>query len=136
LQFDPEDIDLSDLTYTVNDDERFYETKMDEEPLGPQFAVDEAALATLLDMGFSVNRCTRALSESGNNVENAMNLIFSTMEDLTWDEPPQPKKAAEKKSGDNDAAIWEVVNNVWPMLEGLGLDQATLYKVACVKVNP
>lgn len=109
---------------------------MDEEPLGPQFAVDEAALATLLDMGFSVNRCTRALSESGNNVENAMNLIFSTMEDLTWDEPPQPKKAAEKKSGDNDAAIWEVVNNVWPMLEGLGIDQATLYKVACVKVNP
>lgn len=48
-----------------------------------EFQVDEAALATLLSMGFSENRSKRALVECGNNQENALNYIFSTMDDMT-----------------------------------------------------
>lgn len=31
-------------------------------------------------MGFSINRCRRALKESGNNQETAINLLLANME--------------------------------------------------------
>lgn len=54
--------------------------------------VDEMALVQLSSMGFSENRCKRALLETGNNVENALNMIMSTMDDLSLDAPIEPKK--------------------------------------------
>lgn len=49
----------------------------------------------LISMGFSENRCKRALMETGNNVENALNTIMSTLDDLSLDAPIQPKKKAQ-----------------------------------------
>lgn len=45
-------------------------------------------------MGFSENRSKRALMETGNNVENALNMIMSTLDDLSLDAPIQSKKKA------------------------------------------
>ena len=42
--------------------------------------VNETALNNLLNMGFSINRCKRALHESGNNQENAINLLLANMD--------------------------------------------------------
>jgi len=47
--------------------------------------VDQEGLVQLMSMGFSENRCIRALSENGNNVELALNAIFSTMDDPALD---------------------------------------------------
>lgn len=57
-------------------------------------AVDEMALANLLSMGFSENRCKRALMETGNNLDNAINHIMSTLDDMTQEEPIVAKKKA------------------------------------------
>lgn len=54
--------------------------------------VDEMALVQLTSMGFSENRSKRALMETGNNVENSLNLIMSTLDDLSLDAPIEPKK--------------------------------------------
>ena len=57
--------------------------------------VDPEALEQLLNMGFSENRCKRALMETGNNVDNAVNMIFSSLDDLSLDAPIQPKKKSK-----------------------------------------
>ena len=54
--------------------------------------MDEEALTQLVSMGFSENRCKRALMDTGNNLENALNTIMSTMDDLSLDGPIVPKK--------------------------------------------
>lgn len=54
--------------------------------------IDEEALAQLMVMGFSENRCKRALMETGNNTDNAINHIMSTMDDPSQDLPIEPKK--------------------------------------------
>lgn len=41
----------------------------------------------LMQMGFSENRCKRALQEAGNNIENALNLILANVDNPTWDQP-------------------------------------------------
>lgn len=63
-----------------------------EEANGPQ--IDEEALANLVVMGFHENRCKRALMETGNNVENALNHIMSTLDDPSQELPIEPKKKA------------------------------------------
>lgn len=63
-----------------------------EEAAGPQ--IDEEALANLMVMGFHENRCKRALMETGNNVENALNHIMSTLDDPSQELPIEPKKKA------------------------------------------
>ena len=53
---------------------------------------DEGALGILMSMGFSENRSKRALMETGNNTENALNFIMSTLDDATQDNPIEAKK--------------------------------------------
>lgn len=36
-------------------------------------------------MGFSENRCKRALKESGDNIENALNILLANIENTDWD---------------------------------------------------
>jgi len=36
-------------------------------------------------MGFSKNRAQRALLEAGNNVENALNILFANMDNPAYD---------------------------------------------------
>lgn len=45
-----------------------------------------------MSMGFSENRSKRALMETGNNAENALNFIMSTLDDATQDNPIESKK--------------------------------------------
>lgn len=40
-----------------------------------------------MEMGFSKNRCTRALVANNNNADFAMNWIFERMDDATLDDP-------------------------------------------------
>lgn len=55
---------------------------------GGRVVVDEAALSQLMDMGFSLYGCTRALlAAGGSNVETAMNWIFEHNMDPDFNEP-------------------------------------------------
>lgn len=38
-------------------------------------------------MGFSENRCKWALKESGNDIDNALNILFTNMENPDYDLP-------------------------------------------------
>ena len=60
----------------------------DEEPSAPAFAPNEAALESLMAMGFPRNRCEKALHATGNTDANtAMEWLFGHMEDPDIDEP-------------------------------------------------
>jgi ubiquitin carboxyl-terminal hydrolase 5/13 len=51
-------------------------------------AVDEASLSQLMDMGFSINSCKRALNAvGGNNVEAAMSWVFEHNTDPDFNDP-------------------------------------------------
>ena len=56
----------------------------------PKTQIDEAALGQLMDMGFSMNGCKRALlAVGGCNVEAAMNWIFEHNSDPNFNDPPE-----------------------------------------------
>jgi ubiquitin carboxyl-terminal hydrolase 5/13 len=62
------------------------EAKTADGPTTP--AVDEAALAQLMDMGFSLNSCKRALTAvGGNNIEAAMGWVFEHNTDSDFNDP-------------------------------------------------
>lgn len=83
LQFDYDNVDLSPLRLPkVAEGVGIIE---DDEPETPQ--VDEMGLMQIMSMGYSQNRATRALMNSGNNLDNALNWIFSNMDDPTLDDP-------------------------------------------------
>lgn len=75
---------------------------VDEEPAaaggasGSSVHVNEVLLQQLVDMGFSVEGCKRALINTGNNdVEAAMNWVFEHQADPDFDTPYQaPSKKA------------------------------------------
>lgn len=50
------------------------------------FQASSEALATIVSMGFTVEQATKALKATDNNVERAMDWIFSHMDDLTSDD--------------------------------------------------
>jgi hypothetical protein len=104
---------------------------MDEEPI-PTF--DEEALGNLLSMGFSENRCKRALMETGNNAENALNHIMSTLDDMSQDAPIEPKKKGGSMN-QGSSSIEKLVEQVWPMAEGMGIDKKLVYAAAEVRVG-
>lgn len=49
------------------------------------FQADSEALATIVSMGFTPEQATKALKATDNNVERAMDWIFSHMDDLNSD---------------------------------------------------
>lgn len=54
----------------------------------PRITIDERALGQLMDMGFGMNGCIRALNAvGGNNVELAMNWIFEHNSDPDFNDP-------------------------------------------------
>ena len=56
----------------------------------PQMQIDEGSLGQLMDMGFSMNGCKRALlAVGGTNVESAMNWIFEHNCDPDFNDPPE-----------------------------------------------
>lgn len=106
----PDELDLSKFKCTgsqegeiviPNDDE----TSNQEEniPVAPKVVVDEIALSQLMDMGFSLNSCKRALvAVGGNNVEAAMGWVFDHNTDPDFNDPiPDDAESMPRRSQDN-----------------------------------
>jgi ubiquitin carboxyl-terminal hydrolase 5/13 len=79
-------------------------------------AIDEAALSQLMDMGFNMNGCKRALmAVGGSNVEAAMNWVFEHNMDPDFNDPlPEGAAAAPSSSSDVDEGV------VRSLVENLG----------------
>ena len=61
----------------------------------PQIQIDEGSLGQLMDMGFSMNGCKRALlAVGGTNVESAMNWIFEHNCDPDFNDPPEEQSSS------------------------------------------
>jgi ubiquitin carboxyl-terminal hydrolase 5/13 len=85
----------------------------------PQVNIDEGAVAQLMDMGFGMNGCMRALNAvGGSNVEMAMNWIFEHNSDPDFNDPLPESGAASSSSGLGDesgvdeAVVTSLVQNL------------------------
>jgi ubiquitin carboxyl-terminal hydrolase 5/13 len=80
----------------------------------PQTQIDEGALGQLMDMGFSMNGCQRALlAVGGSNVEAAMNWIFEHNSDPDFNDPPeQPAATASAGSSVDEGVVDSLVTNL------------------------
>mmetsp|Transcript_14017 Transcript_14017/g.29960 ORF Transcript_14017/g.29960 Transcript_14017/m.29960 type:complete len:873 (-) Transcript_14017:46-2664(-) len=92
-------------------------------------AVDEGALGQLMDMGFNMNGCKRALmAVGGSNVEAAMNWVFEHNSDPDFNDPlPEggsAASAAAPSSSDADETI------VMSLVENLGCFTANQVRAA------
>jgi len=88
--------------------------------VSPQQTIDEGALVQLMDMGFSMNGCKRALTTvGGSDVEAATNWIFEHNQDPDFNDPmPEPgasaAPAAASGAGDgvDEATVMSLVENL------------------------
>ena len=89
-------------------------------------AIDEGALAQLMDMGFTMNGCKRALTAvGGSNVEAAMNWVFEHNMDPDFNDPlPEGGAAAASSSSDVDESV------VMSLVENLGCFTADQVRAA------
>lgn len=94
----------------------------------PQVTVNEGAVAQLMDMGFGMNGCIRALSAvGGSNVDLAMNWIFEHNNDPDFNDPlPEPGSAGS--SAPTDSGVDEEV--VSSLVENLGCFTADQVRAA------
>eukprot|EP00956_Cyclotella_meneghiniana_P042586 scaffold248564_cov106-Cyclotella_meneghiniana.AAC.1 len=106
----PEDTEMPDAAAVV--------------PTAP--AIDEGALAQLMDMGFTMNGCKRALTAvGGSNVEAAMNWVFEHNMDPDFNDPlPEGGAAAASNSSDVDESV------VMSLVENLGCFTADQVRAA------
>ena len=79
--------------------------------------IDEAALSQLMDMGFSLNSCKRALNAvGGNNVEAAMSWVFEHNMDPDFNDPlPEGgggDAGASSASGVDEGVVQSLVENL------------------------
>ena len=114
----PNEIDLTDLKalgpqdgedIVVDDTE---DTVMADANVSSQPQVDEGALVQLMDMGFSMNGCMRALiTVGGSDVEAAMNWIFEHNSDADFNDP-LPNGAAPGASDVDESMVASLVENL------------------------
>ena len=73
--------------------------------------IDEVALAQLMDMGFSLNSCKRALTAvGGSNVEAAMGWVFEHNTDPDFNDPmPEDAGGAASASGVDEGVVQTLV---------------------------
>ncbi|KAL7542759.1 hypothetical protein ACHAXR_012827 [Thalassiosira sp. AJA248-18] len=107
------------------------ETKGSEEataaPAAP--AVDEGALGQLMDMGFNMNGCKRALmAVGGSNVEAAMNWVFEHNADPDFNDPLPEGGAAAPAAAPSSSDVDETV--VMSLVENLGCFTADQVRAA------
>ena len=121
----PEEIDLTALKATgpqVGEDivPEVDESASADADLNAPPAIDEGALAQLMDMGFSMNGCKRALTAvGGSDVEAAMNWIFEHNSDPDFNDPmPEAGGAAAAAPSGGDSGVDEGV--VISLVENLG----------------
>ena len=94
--------------------------------------IDEGALAQLMDMGFHMNGCKRALmAVGGSNVEAAMNWVFEHNSDPDFNDPlPESGGGASpSSSSDVDEAV------VMSLVENLGCFTADQVRAAVKHCN-
>ena len=117
----PETIDLAAYKATgPQEGESLVPEEEDTSTVAPaQPQISEAALGQLMDMGFGMNGCKRALTAvGGSDAEAAMNWIFEHNMDPDFNDPlPEPSGVAPSKS--NDDGVDETV--VMSLVENLGM---------------
>lgn len=91
LNFNTDKLDLEYLHVTNVD--HAGANKMD---LSAGLEFNPEHVETLMSMGFNENRAKRALAETSNNLENAINLLFSKEGDSEFDKPLNSKPADEQ----------------------------------------
>ncbi|KAL9188436.1 hypothetical protein ACHAXT_006814 [Thalassiosira profunda] len=92
-------------------------------------AVDEAALGQLMDMGFNMNGCKRALmAVGGSNVEAAMNWVFEHNGDPDFSDPLPEGGAAAPAAAASGSDVDEGV--VMSLVENLGCFTADQVRAA------
>jgi ubiquitin carboxyl-terminal hydrolase 5/13 len=96
------------------------ETKRNSESLAPSTtAIDEGALGQLMDMGFNMNGCKRALmAVGGSNVDAAMNWVFEHNDDPDFNDPLPERDIAAPAAASGDPNVDESV--VMSLVENLG----------------
>uniref|UniRef100_A0A7S4IGV2 Ubiquitin carboxyl-terminal hydrolase n=1 Tax=Odontella aurita TaxID=265563 RepID=A0A7S4IGV2_9STRA len=119
----PAEIDLNDLKSSgPKDGEDLVpeESEGGAAPSGP--SIDEGALGQLMDMGFGMNGCKRALTKvGGSDVEAAMNWIFEHNADPDFNDPLPEDDApgvAAAEAGGAEGGVDEGV--VMSLVESLG----------------
>ena len=102
-------------------------------PAGP--VIDEAALSQLMDMGFSLNSCKRALNAvGGNNVEAAMGWVFEHNNDPDFNDPlPEESATAAPATDASSDGIDE--GTVQSLVEMLGCFTADQVRFALKETN-
>jgi len=91
-------------------------------------AVNEEVVSQLMEMGFSRNRCVRAIMATDNNgAEVAMNWLFERMDDPSLDDP------IEKKSKKNGGGVTANAENV-ALLVDMGFNSTKVEK-ALIETN-
>jgi len=91
-------------------------------------AVNESVVSQLMEMGFSRNRCIRAVMATDNNgAEVAMNWLFERMDDPSLDDP------IEKKSKKSNSGVTANAENV-ALLVDMGFNSSKVEK-ALIETN-
>ena len=106
------------------------ETKGHSEALTPHApAIDEGALGQLMDMGFNMNGCKRALmAVGGSNVDAAMNWVFEHNDDPDFNDPLPEGGIAAPAAASGDPNVDESV--VMSLVENLGCFTADQVRAA------
>lgn len=118
----PDEIDLNSLKFSGPRDGDDMVPDDSEENSGtsaasqPQVSVDEGAVAQLMDMGFGMNGCIRALNAvGGSNVELAMNWIFEHNGDPDFNDPLPEAGSSNTQPAENDvdeSVVTSLVQNL------------------------
>lgn len=84
--------------------------------------INQGALDNLMAMGFSKNKCIKALNESNNNLENAVNLLFS----MDSNDQPENNNPNKIVCSNQDYEF----EKVWGLVSEFGLEKNYVQKVA------
>jgi len=102
-------IDLKDLRNSPLGDEMLVPEET--ETSAPAPTVDENALGQLMDMGFSMFGCKRALLATRNDIEAAMNWIFQHNSDSDFNDP-LPESSDKPAANVNESDVASLVENL------------------------
>jgi len=130
----PEELDLTEYKAKGPQDG---EDLVPEEPASPTAAqpeISKAALGQLVDMGFGMNGCTRALTAvGGSDAEAAMNWIFEHNMDPNFNDPlPEDGAPAAASGGASDGVDDAVAMSLVDSLGCFTMDQV---KAALIETN-
>lgn len=122
LQFDPDTIDLT----PIDAKEALEKGGVKLSSSAGNDDISPALLDELQAMGFSLNRSKRALMETNNNLEGAINLLFSVEGDSEFDKPIESLKKIKTNVKSNNE---ELIQNVWNLVNDFGVSHNYVTKV-------